>query len=150
MSTSRDLALKLFVVLARANKTLMEHARRDIERSELSQTEFAVLEVLYHKGQLTIGEIGERVLLTSGSMTYVVDKLERRGLLERKPCPEDQRATYVALTGEGRRLLGRIFPGHAAALERATAGLTAAEKRQAIELLKRLGLQAARALEPGA
>lgn len=146
MSTSRDLALKLFVVLARAHGSLMEHARRDIERSELTQTEFAVLEVLYHKGRLTIGEIGERVLLTSGSMTYVVDKLERRGLLERTPCPEDQRATYVVLTAEGRRLIGRIFPGHAAALERATAGLSVAEKRQAVELLKRLGLEAERQL----
>jgi MarR family 2-MHQ and catechol resistance regulon transcriptional repressor len=143
---NQDLALKLFVVLARASRSLMEHAKRDVEKSELSQTEFAVLEVLYHKGQLTIGEIGERVLLTSGSMTYVVDKLERRSLVERKPCPEDHRATYIALTGDGRRLLGRIFPGHAAAIERAAASLTADEKRTAIALLKKLGIGADREL----
>ena len=143
---NQDLALKLFVVLARANRTLMEHAKRDVERSELSQTEFAVLEVLYHKGQLTIGEIGERVLLTSGSMTYVVDKLEKRSLVERRPCPEDHRATYIALTAEGRRLIGRIFPGHAAAIERASTALTAEEKRTAIALLKKMGIAAAQEL----
>src|SRR5688572_11866565 len=143
ITVGQELALKLFVVLARAQKSLMEHAKRDVEKSGLGQTEFAVLEVLYHKGRLTIGEIGERVLLTSGSMTYVVDKLETRGLLERKPCAEDQRATYIALTAEGRRLLGRIFPGHAAALDRATAALSADEKREAIALLKKLGLGAA-------
>ena len=143
ITASQELALKLFVVLARAHKTLMEHAKRDVEKAGLGQTEFAVLEVLYHKGQLTIGEIGDSVLLTSGSMTYVVDKLEKRALLERKPCAEDQRATYIALTPEGRRLIGRIFPGHAAALERATAALAAEEKRAAITLLKKLGLGAA-------
>ena len=143
ITAGQDLALKLFVVLSRASKTLMEHAKRDVEKSGLGQTEFAVLEVLYHKGQLTIGEIGESVLLTSGSMTYVVDKLEQRALLERKPCAEDQRSTYIALTPEGRRLIGRIFPGHAAALERATAALSAEEKREAIALLKKLGLAAA-------
>ena len=145
-TANQDLALKLFVVLARANRTLMEHAKRDVERSGLSQTEFAVLEVLYHKGQLTIGEIGERVLLTSGSMTYVVDKLETRSLVERTPCPDDHRATYIALTAEGRRLIGRIFPGHAAAIERAAAALTADEKRTAIALLKKLGIGADREL----
>lgn len=142
----QDLSLKLFVVLARAYKTLMEHARRDIEKEGVGQTEFAVLEVLYHKGQLTIGEIGAHVLLTSGSMTYVVNKLEERGLVERKPCPDDHRATFIALTSDGRRLVGRIFPGHAAAIERATAALSADEKRKTVELLKTLGLGAAEKL----
>lgn len=138
----QDLSLKLFVVLVRAYKALAEHAKRDIEKSGLSLTEFGVLEALHHRGQLTVGQIGERVLLTSGSMTYVVDKLEGRGLVERKPCPEDHRATYIALTGEGTRLIGRIFPGHAAALERATAALTAEEKRTATALVRKLGLGA--------
>ena len=146
ITPGQELALKLFVVLSRASKGLLEHAKRDVEKSGLGLTEFAVLEALYHKGRLTIGEIGDSVLLTSGSMTYVVDKLEKRGLLERKPCREDQRATYIALTAEGRRLVGRIFPGHAAALERATAALSADEKREAIALLKTLGLGAAREL----
>jgi MarR family 2-MHQ and catechol resistance regulon transcriptional repressor len=135
-------ALKLWVVLSRAHRTIGEHARRDIERHELGTTEFAVLEVLFHRGPLMIGEVGERVLLTSGSTTYVVDKLEGRGLLHRRACREDRRVTYVELTEEGRALLGEIFPEHAEALRRAMEGLTTEEKRIVAALLRRLGLHA--------
>lgn len=143
MPDPTSIALKLWVVLNRAVRSVEDALRRQVEGHGLSMTEFAVLEVLHTKGLLPVGGIGDRVLRTSGSMTYVVDKLEKRALLERKPCAEDQRATYIALTPEGRRLIGRIFPGHAAALERATAALSAEEKRGAIALLKKLGLGAA-------
>lgn len=135
-------ALKLWVVLSRASRTIGEHAQRDIERHGLGATEFAVMEVLFHRGPLMIGEVSERVLLTSGSTTYVVDKLEGRGLLHRRACREDRRVTYVDLTEEGRALMGEIFPEHAEALRRAMEGLTTEEKRIAAALLRRLGLHA--------
>lgn len=134
--------LRLWVVLSRAYHSLAEHARRDQESSGLGPTEFAVLEILYHKGRLSIGEVGARVLLTSGSMTYVIDKLERRGLLERSACDTDRRVCYVALTPEGEELMAEIFPRHIATLLEATAGLTTEEKGIAAALLKRLGLEA--------
>jgi MarR family 2-MHQ and catechol resistance regulon transcriptional repressor len=83
-------------------------------------------------------------------MTYVVDKLARRGLLARRRCGEDQRVTYVAITPAGRHLMAGIFPQHAEAIRRAAAGLTAEEKRAAIALLKRLGLAAEHATVDGA
>ncbi len=137
-----DLSLNLFVVLSRAQQSLATLARRDIERHDLGLTEFAVLEALYHKGDLTVGEIGDRVLLTSGSMTYVVDKLEKRGLVERRRCGEDQRRTFVRITAAGDRQMREIFPAHADAIRAAAAGLSADEKRRAIALLKKLGLHA--------
>src|SRR5580658_5785602 len=140
--TDRDLSLKLWVVLARANQAIAARSRQDIERHDLTSSEFGTLEVLYHKGDLPVGEIRDRVLLTSGSMTYVVDKMVRRGLVARRQCPQDQRVTYVALTPAGRRLMASIFPGHAEAIRQATAGLTPDEKRLTIALLKRLGLAA--------
>jgi MarR family transcriptional regulator, 2-MHQ and catechol-resistance regulon repressor len=76
-------ALRLWVILNRAHRAIGERVRRDIEAHGLHPTEFAVLEVLHHKGPLTLGEVGERVLLTSGSMTHVADKLERRDLIAR-------------------------------------------------------------------
>jgi MarR family 2-MHQ and catechol resistance regulon transcriptional repressor len=137
-----DLALKLWVVLSRAHRAIGRAARRDIDRHDLGYTEFAVLEALYHKGDLAIGEVGERVLLTSGSMTYVIDKLEKRGLLERRECPTDQRITYLHITADGRRRMREIFPEHAEAIRTAMASLTADEKREAIALLKKLGFGA--------
>jgi MarR family transcriptional regulator, 2-MHQ and catechol-resistance regulon repressor len=137
-----EAALKLWVVMNRAFRSVAEHTRRHIESSGLHPTEFAVLEVLLHRGPLTIGEVGSRVLLTSGSMTHVIDKLERRRMLERRPDPEDRRASYLHLTAEGRALISSIFPAHAEAIRRATSGLTTEEKRIASVLLRRLGLHA--------
>ena len=136
-------ATKLWVVLARAYRAVADRARRDIEERGLGITEFAVLEALYHRGPLTLGEVGNKVLLTSGSITYVVDKLEQRALLERRPCPEDRRVTYAEITDAGRELIAEIFPAHATAIREATDGLTPEEKQQATDLLRRLGRRAA-------
>jgi MarR family transcriptional regulator, 2-MHQ and catechol-resistance regulon repressor len=144
--TDKELSLKLWVVLARAFRALAERSRRDVERHALTGSEFAVLEALYHKGDLPIGELGDRVLLTSGSMTYVVDKLARRGLLARRRCAQDQRVRYASISAAGRRLMASIFPDHAEAIRRSTAGLSAEEKRIVTALLKRLGLAAEHAV----
>lgn len=139
----REQALKLWVVLARAYQAVQGHAAADQERSELSEGEFAVLEVLYHKGPMLLVEVQRRVLVSSGGITYLVDRLVRKGLVERRPCAHDRRASYAALTAAGDELIGRIFPEHAEAIVHATAALSPAEKRQAIELLKKLGHGAA-------
>jgi MarR family transcriptional regulator, 2-MHQ and catechol-resistance regulon repressor len=135
-------ALKLWVVLSRAHETVAELAKRDVERGELSLTEFGLMEALLHKGDLTAGEVSKRVLLRSGSLTYVIDKLVERDLIRRKICDEDKRRTYLQLTTSGSALMRRIWPGHAAAIERATSGLTLAEKRTVSRLLKKMGLHA--------
>ena len=132
-------ALKLWVVLNRAHRAIAEHARREIERQGLRPTEFAVLEALYHKGPLTLGEVGNRVLLTSGSTTAVADKLEERRLLARRACSEDRRVCYAELTEDGRELVATIFPEHAGVLREAMSGLTTEEKKIVTALLKRLG-----------
>ena len=138
-SEATDVALKLWVVLNRASRAISDRIRGSIERSDLSLSEFGVLEVLYAKGPLLVGELGSRILLTSGSTTYVVDKLVERGLVLRRPCSEDRRALYVELTDKGRELIAGIFPPHAEEVRRAMAGLTTEEQRIASALLKRLG-----------
>jgi MarR family 2-MHQ and catechol resistance regulon transcriptional repressor len=142
-------ALKLWVVLSRARDTVAELAKRDVERGELSLTEFAVMEALLHKGDLTAGEVSRRVLLRSGSLTYVIDKLVERDLIRRKVFEEDKRRTYLQLTAAGNALMRRIWPGHAAVIELATSGLTLAEKRTVARLLKKMGLHAELAGGPG-
>jgi MarR family 2-MHQ and catechol resistance regulon transcriptional repressor len=142
-------ALKLWVVLSRAHESVAELTKQDIERGELSLTEFAVLEALYHKGDLTAGDVSERVLLQSGSLTYVIDKLVARGLISRKACESDRRRAYLHLETPGKALMRRIWPRHAAAIERATSGLTITEKRAVTKLLKKLGMQAKLVGRPG-
>jgi len=135
-------SLKLWITLARASRWVAELSRRHIELRGLSPSEFGVLETLYHKGPLTIGEIGSRMLLTSGSMTYVVDKLESRGLLVRRISGDDRRTIVAELTAEGSGFIAGIFPAHAEVIRQATAGLTVDEKRITAALLRRLGKHA--------
>lgn len=132
-------ALKLWVVMNRSLQSIGEPLRRQVESHGLSFTEFAVLEVLLHKGTLPIGEIGSRILLTSGSMTYVVDKLEKRDLIRRQACAEDRRVVYAELTDDGRALIETVFAEHAVLLQQLMRGLTPAEQEQAADLLKKLG-----------
>ena len=135
-----DLSLKLFVVLSRAHRTITDKANQSIQRFGLNPTEFAVLELLYHKGTQPLQQIGGKILLASGSITYVVDKLEGKGLLARKACEKDRRVTYAELTEKGKELLNDIFPQHEQRIDELVAGLTKEEKETAIQLLKKLGL----------
>jgi MarR family transcriptional regulator, 2-MHQ and catechol-resistance regulon repressor len=135
-------ALRLFVVLARCTNSVFEHARDDIQQHDLKPSEFAVLEMLYHKGPMPLGEVASRVLLTTGSLTHVIDQLEKKGLVARVPCAKDRRVLYADLTEEGRMKIADIFPGHAERIRQALSGLSAEEQEQAIALLKRLGLSA--------
>ena len=140
-------ALKLYVVLTRASEALHAHARAHIASHDLTEAEFAVLDALYHKGRMLLGEVQKKVLISSGGMTFVFDKLEKRGLVRRALCESDRRARYAELTDEGEALMQRIFPSHAEAIRRAMSGLGLGDQRTAIELLKTLGIEAA-ALEP--
>ncbi len=142
-------ALKLWVVLAKAYKAIEQIVDADVKQHGLTPTEFGILEALYSKGPLLLGELQEKILVSSGGVTFLVDKLADRGLVERRPCPSDRRARYAALTAEGEAMMHSIFPGHAAVIREALAGLTAAEQAEATALVKSLGLAAAAAAEAG-
>ena len=149
MKTPPDLptatALKLWVVLARAFDAVSAVSKADVERHDgLTPAEFGILEALYHKGPLLLGEVQKRVLVSSGGVTFLVDRLADRGLVERLACPSDRRARYAALTKRGDKLMREIFPAHAAAMRGAMAGLTRAEQRTLTDLLRTLGKEAAR------
>lgn len=146
LGQERDQALKLFVVLSRANKFILEHALRDMRKHGLNPTEFMVLELLYHKGPTPLQQIGDKILLASGSMTYVVDRLVQKGYLVRKPCEKDRRVIYADLTEKGKELFDRIFPLHEEVIYHALSGLNEEEKDQAITLLKKLGIEAEKRL----
>lgn len=137
-------ALKLWVVLSRAYAAVEAHVRADIARHGLTVAEFGALEALYHKGPMLLGEVQRKILVSSGGITYVIDRLEGKGLAERRSCPEDRRASYAVLTPEGEALMGRIFPEHARCLEHVLSGLPEEERATAIELLRTLGREAAR------
>jgi MarR family 2-MHQ and catechol resistance regulon transcriptional repressor len=136
-------AIHLWLVLMKAHAALRAHAEAHVRSLGLGFSDFAVLEVLLHKGPLPVNTIGELVRLTSGSITTAIDRLVAKGLVSRCVHDIDRRARVVSLTDAGRALIEAAFANHAAAIERAAGGLTAVEREQAAGLLKKLGRYAA-------
>jgi MarR family transcriptional regulator, 2-MHQ and catechol-resistance regulon repressor len=132
----------LWLILWKAYSALHCHAVRDIRRLSLGFSDFAVLELLLHKGPTPVNAIGNKVKLTSGSITTAVDRLERKRLVERRDDPCDRRARVVHLTEAGKQLISCAFDEHSKAMERAVDGLTPEEREQAAALLKKLGRRA--------
>lgn len=129
----------LWLVLWKAMRSVEAHAMRNINGFGIGQTDFAVLEVLLHRGPLSVKEIGAKVLLTSGSMTAAVDRLEARGLVTRQNDAEDRRSRIIHLTDTGMELIERVFAEHREAMEEAIAGFPVEERGALIESLRRLG-----------
>lgn len=140
---ARDRALKLWVVLARAYAAVHAHAAADIDRHGLTMAEFGILETLYHKGPMLLGEVQRRILVSSGGITYLVDRLAAKGLAERRNSPHDRRARLAALTPAGEELIRRVFPDHIRCIEHALSSLDADEQATVTRLLRVLGLGAA-------
>lgn len=137
-----ELSLKMFVVLSRAFAAIRKRVEESIQSLGLNPTEFAVLELIYNKGDQPIQQIGKKVLIASSSITYVVDKLEKKKLIKRKPCPKDRRVTFATITSEGKTFMDRVFPAHQEAIHEICAGLDADEKKDFIKQLKKLGFYA--------
>src|SRR6478672_7974093 len=95
-------SLKLFIVLSRAHRSINDVVNKYIAEQGLNPTEFAVLELLYHKGDQPLQQIGGKILLASGSITYVVDKLEQKEYLARVACKNDRRVTFAQITEKGK------------------------------------------------
>lgn len=143
-SLSGGSGVHVFLVLWKAARAVESYAEKSITDLEMCGSDFAVLEALLHKGPLPVNEIGKKILLTSGSITVAVDRLETRGLVERRAHGTDRRARIVHLTKEGRKLITRIYGEHAGDMEKlAAASLTKAERKTLISLLKKIGYKAA-------
>src|SRR3954467_4022588 len=138
----RAATLQLVIAVGRALSAIERVIRAPLAASGLAMTEFAVLEVLYHKGPLRLGEIRDRILVTGASTPYVVKKLEERGLMRRKDLAEDSRVVLGELTAKGRALMEEVFPVHVELLQKVTEGLTLSEKREASRVLRALSRQA--------
>ena len=132
-------ALDAFIKLARATSLLDARLHRSLGERGLTTAQLAVLEALLHLGPLTQTELGRKMLRSGGSVTSVVDNLQKKGWVRRERCEEDRRVLYVHLTAEGRRLIRKVFPGHVADVREAFGALSAAELTRLAELCKKLG-----------
>ena len=137
----------IYLVLWRAFRAIEENASRSVSLLGLGHSDFAVLEVLLHKGPHPVNVIGKKVLLTSASITAAVDRLETRKLLRRTSDPKDGRSRIVELTQSGRRLIEQAFQKYERDMEETMAVLKSAERVDLVRLLKKVGMWAAARLD---
>ena len=129
----------VFLVVWKTYRALLARAEASIKRVNLCDSDFRVLEALLHKGPLPVNVIGQKVDLTTGSITSAVDRLEEKGLVVRNNHPNDRRIRVVVLTAKGRRLIEKAYAQHQLDMEEAVRGLTRDERGVLVHLLKRLG-----------
>ena len=133
-------ALDTFVKLTRATETLGGQLQRHLASLEITPPQFAVLEALLHVGPMSQSELGRKLLRSNPNMTALLDNLERDKRIQRERSPEDRRVVMVSLTPEGRRVIERVFPAHAAHVAALMGALNAEEQETLGALCKKLGL----------
>jgi MarR family 2-MHQ and catechol resistance regulon transcriptional repressor len=131
--------LNTFIKLTRCTNSLFARIAERNTLGDITPSQFAVLEALYHLGHLTQGEISAKVLKSGSNMTTVIDNLERDGYVRRERDEKDRRVIHVHLTEAGREKLEAILPGHIAALVDEFKVLSASEQETLGELCKKLG-----------
>lgn len=141
--TREELSLKALTIMLKAFQSTQDVIKQDMTKYGLNPTEFAVLELLYSKGEQQIQHIGKRILLSSSSMTYVIDKLEQKGHIERKPCATDRRVIFAHITEKGKNFMEEAFPLHEKMITELFSVLTEEELETVIPLVKKVGIAAA-------
>ncbi|MBU3127980.1 MarR family winged helix-turn-helix transcriptional regulator [Clostridium tagluense] len=133
-----DLNLKALIALSRCTQNVHKREYKTIKEGGLTVSQFAVLEILYHKGDLRVCEIIDKILSTGGNMTVVIDNLVKVNLVKRLTDPKDRRVNLISITEEGKTLMSGIFPKHLENINEIFSSLTIEEKKNLIVLLKKL------------
>lgn len=133
-------ALKPMTTLFKAHRSVLEFIKEDIKDYDFDINEFSVFEIIYHKERLMINEIKDNILIANSSLSYILNKLETKKLIEKEKCETDKRITYIKLTNKGLDLATNIFPNHYKNLKNIFNVLTKEEKESLVNITKKLGL----------
>ncbi|MBE5103381.1 MarR family winged helix-turn-helix transcriptional regulator [Priestia aryabhattai] len=141
--------LRVFRIWLKATKTVFDNVLEDVKGYGLTPDNFMVLELLYNKGPQYIQTISEKLMIPSGSITYVVNKLEKKELVRKEQESNNRRYWKVTITEKGEALFNEIFPQHAETIGKQLSSLNENQKEQLAELLKIVGLTAKELREKG-
>ena len=133
-----DLNLKLLISLSRGLLTINRETMKNIKESGLTPSQFMVLEVLYHKGEMRVCDITEKILSTGGNMTVVIANLLKDDYIMKKDTPGDRRSYSLTLTDKGEKIIEDIFPRHLEIISESMGALNEEEKLELVRLLKKM------------
>lgn len=138
----KDVRIKAFTVFMKSSQSVEKLIKQDFLKKEINLNEYAVMELLYNRGDQPIQSIGRRVLMGGGSITYVIDKLEDKGFLYRKPCENDRRKMFACITEEGKQYMDKRVIEQESLINTIFEELDEDEVEYAINLFKRIGIHA--------
>ncbi|MDF3820917.1 MarR family transcriptional regulator [Leptospira sp. 96542] len=138
-SKKDTMALDAFIKLKRATESLTSRLTSEFSKYNISESQFGVLETLFHIGPLCQKELGDKILKSTGNITLVIDNLEKHSLVERIRSVEDRRFITIHLTPEGKKLIEQIFPDHVKRITAEFSVLTAEEQETLGKICKKLG-----------
>ncbi len=134
----KKLELKIFIGMSRTLNKINRATNKIYSKYGLTSGQFAVLEALYHKGDLSIGEVQEKVLTTSGTIPVIVRNLEKEGLLEKTNDQNDKRRFILHITKKGRDLMDLVYPENEATIISMLNVLNKEEQEQILKAMKKI------------
>lgn len=102
--------LKIFIGMSRALNKINRATNKVYTKYGLTSGQFAVLEALYHKRELSVGEVQDKILSTSGTIPVIVKNLEKEGFLQKSNDESDKRRFILQITQKGKELMDIIYP----------------------------------------
>ena len=135
---SKAIVVPVIRELARCYQAFQRASASHVRRTGLTPPQFDVVVTLGNTPGMSFKDLGGRTLITKGTLTGVVDRLETRGLVRRTACPEDGRSTLVALTPEGDRVFREVFEPHLAFLAPAFEEMPECGRRELEKRLRQL------------
>lgn len=133
-------ALDLYIKLTRAAEAVNTRVNQHLADANLTVSQFGVLEALYHLGPMCQKDLAQKILKSTGNLTFVINNLEKQGLVERHRSTEDRRYVDIYLTDAGRQAIQEIFPHHVETVRREMAILTQEEQDELSRLARKVGL----------
>lgn len=140
-------SLRLWVAFARAHSAIAAREQHTLSKYNLTRGEFGVMDALFFKGPLSLSDIQRKIIVSSSGITYLVDRLEKKGMVKRQPAPEDRRSTFAALTDEGEEFFKGIFPKHVIGLAEVFSDMTNKESERGMEYFNEITKRATSLLE---
>lgn len=137
-NAAKQAFMPLMRELVRAYQAFEAADAQNLRQYDLTAPQADVIFTLGNTTGMMFKEIGEYTLITKGTLTGVVDRLEQKGLVKRKACHEDRRRMYVALTRKGEKVFEQVFPEHVTYLKKRFDKLSQSEINQACFLLKKI------------
>lgn len=139
MNYQENTHVKFMIVMNKMMSSIQNELTQQWKDLEINDTEFLVLFALDANGPLTIQDIGQKINMTSGTMTYVIDKLEKKAYIKRVRCSEDRRRIYIELTDDGKLFWDETIEVHTEHLKNFFSHVSDEEMVQLTNLMKKVG-----------